>query len=228
MRKFEFSELNAFPQVKRYFSAVIFDFDGTLVDSMGTWEEVDERFCELYEVELPSNYIDEITSLSFTETARYFKEELGVNLTIDEIAAEFHRFAFSMYSEEIDLKPGVHQYLWKLRNRGVKIGIATSLSKTLLEASLKKNQIEDFFNAIAFCDECSIGKASSAVYELAAKKLSSDPKDCLVFEDLVTGIQSAKRIGMTTCGVIDKYSHQDTIQLHEASDFTIESFEELL
>lgn len=221
-----FPELEAFSQVKCDFSGVIFDYDGTLVDSMWVWESIDERFCEEYQLVLPDNYEEIITPMTFEETARWFCDRLDGELTVEDTMRRFDELALEEYSERVMCKPGVKNYLKELRRRGVSIAVATSLSRTLIRASMEYNGIADSFDAVAFCDECR-GKSEPDVYLLAASRIGSCAADCLVFEDISEGILSARRVGMTTCAVIEPYKHQNSEEIRSLADFSIESFEQL-
>jgi len=224
---FHFPELEALCPDRCDFSAVIFDFDGTLGDSMWVWENIDDLFCERHGLVLPDTYYDDLTTLSFEQTARFFQEDLGVKMTTEEIADEFNYLAHASYAGEVACKPGAHRYLEILKNRGVAIGIATSLSWYLLEAVLESNGIQEYFDDMAFCDE-SHGKGEPDVYLLAAERLGARPEDCLVFEDIVVGIESAHRAGMTAGAVIDPHYQQDSTLIKQIADFHIETFEDLL
>lgn len=222
-----FPELEALCPDKCDFSAVIFDFDGTLCDSMWVWEHIDDLFCKRHGLVLPDTYYDDLTTLSFEQTARFFQEDLGVQMTTEEIADEFNLLAHASYAGEVECKPGARSYLEVLKRRGVAIGIATSLSWYLLEAALEGNGIRDHFDDMAFCDE-SRGKGEPDVYLLAAERLGARPEDCLVFEDIVVGVESARRAGMTVGAVLDPHNQQDTDLIKKVADFHIESFEDLL
>ena len=218
-----FPEIEAFPKVRADFSAVIFDFDGTLADSMWVWEQIDDRFCEKYGLVLPETYYDSLATMTFEQTARFFREELGVQMTVEEIGDEFNELAKESYARDVLCKTGAKEYLAVLKARGAGIAIATSLSWTLLELALESNGIAGYIDDIAFCDE-SAGKGQSDVYLLAAARVGARPADCLVFEDIVPGVLSAKRAGMTVGGMLDPHQHQDEAELRAAADFCITEF----
>ena len=227
----DFPELQPFPQVNHYFSTVIFDFDGTMADSLWVWDDIDERFCEQYGLVLPDTYLDDINALSFEETAVFFREDLGLDMSVEEICEKFNELAFDSYAKDVNINPGVKKYLDILSERGVKITIATSLSWPLLEATLIHNGILDYIDDIAFCDECKNGKTESDVYLLAASRVGAKPRECLVFEDISAGLKSARRCGMTACAVMlpetsGKYDSVESVR--ESCDFWIESFEDLV
>ncbi len=219
----EFSELCNYSNVQHEFSSVIFDFDGTLANSMWVWDDIDVMFCNKFGVEIPNGLLDKLAILGFEDTANYFIEQLGVKMTVEEICAHFNDLAFDRYATEVELWPGVREYLDILANRGVGLAIATALSWPLLEAALKHNGIFEYFDDIAFCDE-SYSKDRPDVFLLAAKRIGAKPKDCLVFEDTARGTNSARSVGMTACGIYDKKRCSDRLALETSSDFVLEDY----
>ena len=225
---FEFPELEAFAPINTHFSTVIFDFDGTLGDSMWVWDDIDFRFCDEYGLVLPETYADEISAMSFEDTAKYFISDLGLQMTVPEICDKFNELAFRHYADDVLCKPGVKKYLRVLKQRGVALAIATSLSWPLLQAALESNGITEYFDDIAFCDECHKNKQYADVYLLAAQRVGARPQDCLVFEDIAPGCKSARSVGMSAVGVLDCRRNNDNTSLIQAADACIESFEELV
>lgn len=220
---FEFPEFSTFPQVRHYFSSVIFDFDGTLADSLWVWDDIDVRFCEIYDLTVPDDYYEKIDAMTFEETAVYFIEELGLDMPAEEILYHFNEMAYDRYAHEVKLLPGVKEYLELLKTRGVTMGIATSLTWPLLEAAMKNNGIDGYFDDIAFCDE-SASKEKPDVYLLAAERIGARPKDCIVFEDAPSGIASARSAGMAACQVVDKRRTALPTGQDDGADFWIENF----
>ena len=117
--------------------AVIFDLDGTLIDSMGIWAKIDEEYLGLFGHAVPENLQEEITHLTLTETANYFKEKFDIKDNVENIISTWHSMALHHYSTSIQLKDNVIPFLNKLKNNGIKIALATSNSTQLLEATLK-------------------------------------------------------------------------------------------
>ena len=206
----------------------IFDLDGTLVDSMWVWSQIDVDYLKSKGHTLPQNLNSEICHLSFTQTANYFKKRFNLSDSIENILYDWNEMAYNHYSENVKLKAGAKEFLNKLKEKNIKIALATSNSIPLLEACLKNNDIYDYFDSITTTDEVSNGKNCPDVYLLAAKKINVDPTKCIVFEDILPAIKGAKSSHMTVVAVHDEHSANDLEGIIEASDKYINSYFELI
>ena len=207
--------------------AVIFDLDGTLIDSMGIWHDIDVAYLSKYGHELPSTLQKTIEGMSFTETAIYFKEHFSLEMEIEQIKEEFNQMAFYKYRHEVPLKEGVYDFLTYLKNNRVKMGIATSNSIELVKVVLENLKINHFFDCIVTSCEVKKGKPHPDVYLEASRKLAVEPTTCLVFEDIIVGVLAGKSAGMTVCGVEDAFCHHTREEMKEVADYYIHSFFEL-
>lgn len=208
--------------------AAIFDLDGTLVDSMTVWEQIDIDYLKQNGYELPKDLKNDIIHLNFKQTAEYFKNRFKLNYSIDTILKDWNSMALNYYSNKIKLKDGVKEFLDTLQSKNIKIGLATSNSNELLEVCLKANNIYDYFDSITTTEETNKGKDSPDVYLLAAKKLEIEPKECIVFEDILPAIKSAKAAGMKVVAVKDDVSIHAKDDIVNEADKYISSFFELL
>jgi len=206
----------------------IFDLDGTLVDSMWVWSQIDIDYLKMKGYSMPENLRNEISHLSFSQTAVYFKETFNLDDSIAKISDDWHNMAFNHYSNNVKLKLGVKDFLNSLKSFKIKIALATSNSIPLLEACLKNNGIYDYFDSITTTDEVSNGKDCPDVYLLAANKLGINPRDCLVFEDILPAVQSAKAANMKVIAVEDTECVDSKEDLIKYADKYIHSFVELL
>lgn len=207
---------------------VIFDLDGTLIDSMWVWDQIDIEYLSEKNLEVPKNLNDEIGHLSFNQVAVYFKERFKLKDSLDEIKQRWSDMAYYHYSTDIKLKEGVVEFLKFLKESNIKIGLATSNSRDLLEVVLKNNNIYDYFDAITITDEVSVGKHEPDVYLLAAKKLNVSPSECLVFEDIVQSIKGAKKAEMKVIGVADSRNLDDRDEIISLTDKFITNFNEMI
>lgn len=207
--------------------AVIFDLDGTLVDSMWMWKAIDIEYLKKFNKEFPEDLQDCVQGMSFTETAQYFKDRFEIDASIDEIKEDWNKMAWDKYAKEVPLKQGVKQLLDFLKDAHIKIGIATSNSRELVELVTKSLGIDGYFDSIRTSCEVKKGKPSPDIYLLVAQDLAVKPEKCLVFEDVVHGVMAGKSAGMRVCAVYDAASENETERKKELADYYIESFEEL-
>ncbi len=208
--------------------AVLFDMDGTLVDSMWIWLDIDRDFFASHNMEFPEYLNTEIEGMGFTETAVYFKETFHLDESIEEIKQIWNDMALEKYCKETPLKPGALEFLTLLRGQGIRTGIATSNSPLLVEAFLTARDLTGYFDAVTTVCDVSRGKPDPEVYLVTAGKIGIEPERCLVFEDVPMGILAGKNAGMRVCGVEDVYAAHLREKKMELADDYIEDFTELL
>lgn len=208
--------------------AVIFDLDGTLIDSMWVWESIDIEYLGRHNIELPKELNREIEGMSFEETAAYFKKRFNLDYSIDEIAKEWNDMAWDKYENEVKLKKGVKKFLKYLKNKNIKTGIATSNSRKLAKLVLKANGIDKYIDTIVTSSDVNKGKPQPDVYLAVAQKLEEKPSKCLVFEDVLNGIIAGKRANMKVCAVYDEASSISEEEKKEAADYYIDNMEEIV
>lgn len=207
--------------------AVIFDLDGTLMDSMWVWPEIDVEYLGRYGQTLPENLQDDIAGMSFTETAVYFKKRFQIPESIEEIKEEWNRLAYDKYAREVSVKSGAAGFLQEVRRRGLKTAIASSNSRELILASLKNNNVADCFDCITTACEVSKGKPAPDIYLSVAASLGVDPGRCLVFEDIPEGILAGQRAGMRVCAVEDSFARNQIERIRSMADYYIRSYDEI-
>ena len=208
--------------------AAIFDLDGTLVNSLWVWDSIDDDYLKKHNCKAPKNLHSEICHLSFVDTAKYFKENFNITDSVEEIMAEWNDMALDAYLNKVFLRKGAKEYLELLKSKGIKIGLATSNSMELLTATLKNNNIYEYFDSITTTSEVDNGKDHPDVYLLAAKKLNVDPVHCIVFEDILHAIRGAKKANMTVVAINEDFSITDKDLIKQASDYFIDGYSELL
>lgn len=207
--------------------AIIFDLDGTLMDSMWLWDDIDIEYLGRYGYTPPDDLQKEIEGMGFTETACYFKKRFDLPDTVEEIKREWNRMAYEKYAKEVPLKKGVKNFLKKINEQGLKIGIASSNSRELIMASLRSNGVADYFDCITTSCDVPKGKPAPDVYLRVSDTLGVTPKDCLVFEDVPNGILAGKNAGMEVCAVEDEYSIDQQGEIKKLADYYIRSYDEI-
>ncbi len=207
--------------------ACIFDMDGTLIDSMWMWKDIDIEFLGRKNITIPDNLQKQIEGMNFLQTAVYFKEHFGFEESVEEIMHIWNCMAMDKYRYEVFLKDGAEDFLRYLKLHDVKLGIATSNSGKLAMCSLDSLGITDYFDAIITGNDVEKGKPDPEIYLKCAGTLGISPSKCLVFEDILPGIESAHRAGMKVCAVYDDYSADTDDWKRAQSDYYINGFADI-
>lgn len=207
--------------------AVIFDLDGSLVDSMWIWRDIDIEYLGRFGIELPGKLQTEIEGKSFSETAVYFKERFNIPDTLEQMKEDWNRMAWDKYMNEVMLKPGADDFLHYCLDKDIKLGIATSNSRQLVEAVAKARGFGKDFDCIMTACEVEKGKPSPDIYLAVADKLGVEPSQCLVFEDITPGIMAGKNAGMRVCAVEDEYSMHQIEEKKALADYYIRDYYEI-
>lgn len=208
--------------------AVIFDLDGSMVDSMWMWHEIDVEYLARHNLTVPENLQQEIEGFSFSETAEYFKKRFCLPDSIAEIKQAWNEMAWDKYMNEVPLKPGVMDFFKLCRQRSILLGIATSNSRELVTAVAGVHGLNDYFSCIMTGCDVGKGKPAPDIYLAVAKQLGIEPSRCLVFEDIIPGIMAGKNAGMKVCAVEDAYSLDQTEEKMRLADYYIRDFYELV
>jgi HAD superfamily hydrolase (TIGR01509 family) len=206
----------------------IFDLDGTLLDSMEAWKEIDIRFLEKRGISATTDYSQAVAQLGFRAAAEYTAKRYHLDEKPDDIITEWNQMASHAYAREIGLKPNAREYLQYLTDHGIPLGIATALHHETIEAALKNNGIYHLFDSFTTLQEVSRGKGFPDIYLLAAQKMGLESCECVVFEDILSGVKGAKAGGFRVCGVFDASSEHEWDLIREVCDMTILDFAELL
>lgn len=210
------------------FGGAVFDLDGTLLDSMHVWENVDRDFLKIRGLPDDAEYCECIKQMSIREAADYTISRYGLSDTPDELIAWWMERARRAYHEEVLLKDGACEYLLYLKKKNVRLSVATACEPELYIPALKRLGIYELFGGFASLREVTRGKRHPDIYLLAAERIGIKPSDCIVFDDILDGVFGAKAGGMTTVGVYDDSSKEQRAEIEDAADYYIESFRELI
>lgn len=207
--------------------AVIFDMDGTFIDSMWLWRSIDIEYLERFGHSLPDDLQKSIEGKSFTETAHYFKKRFSISDSVEEIKKEWNKMAKEYYSSKVTMKKEADKFIKYLVKENYKTGIGTSNSREMVELIMEKFELEDYFGTI--CTSCEVGKGkpNPDIYLKVAENLGVEPRECLVFEDIPMGIMAAKNAGMKVCAIYDDFSKDMDDEKKELADYYINSYEEV-
>lgn len=208
--------------------AVIFDMDGTLIDSMWIWPSIDEAYFEKYDLTEPPNFYEGMEGMSYSEVAKYFKDCFPtLPLTPEEIMDEWTNLAHERYTTQVSLKEGAIEFLDFLHEQGIRTGIATSNGRKLVDDTLKALGIEEQFASVRCACEAGAGKPAPDVYLMVADDLQVSCERCLVFEDVPMGILAGKNAGMYVCAVEDDFSKDQVEKKRRLADYYIQDYNDI-
>lgn len=185
---------------------IIFDVDGTLLDSMPFWKNVGNRFLASVGVEPKEDTEERLLSMSLYDAAIYYKNECGVPMSEQGIIDSINKMMEEFYMNEDALKPGMSEILALFHEHGIKMCIATATDRYLIEAALRKNIIDKYFLRIFTCNEVGMGKEDPLIFDTAAEYMGTDRSNTVVFEDALYAVRTAKKAGYTVIAVADAQS----------------------
>ena len=207
--------------------SAIFDMAGTLLDSMGMWRTLGSTLAQNHGAVPPPGLDLRVASLGLWEGTAYCKEACGLPGTVEELVQEIWGQIEAFYRHDVRPKPGLVRFLSILKMEGVWMYVATATDRPLAEAALKTAGIDGFFRGMITSREAGQTKREGPeIYERALRRLRSNKKDTVVFEDALHALRTAKAAGFRTAAVYDE-SEPEQEELRRLADYYIESFEEM-
>lgn len=209
------------------YNTYLFDFDGTLVDSMPAFISVMKRILDEHGISYGPDLVKIITPLGYAGTARYFRQ-LGLEKSESELTGLMNQYALSEYQYRIPAKETVIDTLIKLKEAGANLNVLTASPHSMLDPCLKRLGIYDLFTNVWSCDDFNTTKADPKIYEMAAQKLGADVCDVIFLDDNLGAVSTAMQAGMRVFGVYDKSSKEYTAEMKAVSERYIADFAELI
>lgn len=205
----------------------LFDFDGTLVDSMPTYVSAMLRILDENQISYDKDIVKIITPLGIMGTAEYFAN-MGVEMTKEEMIDLMKKYMLEAYLYHIPAKENVISVLRKLKDKGCNLNVLTASPHVTLDACLKRLGIYDLFTNVWSCDDFNTTKADPLIYKMAAEKIGESIEEILFLDDNYNADETAKKAGMLVCGVYDDSSKEYVDEIKEITDYYVYDFEELL
>lgn len=202
----------------------IFDADGTLLDSMSIWEQLGQRYLAISGMEAKPELSSILAPLTLEESSQYLKAAYRLSDSVQQITAALTGLLRSFYRDEVALKPGVAEYLRRLRAQQIPMIVASSGDKALLRTAFARLQIDGYFQDILTCSELQTNKREPTIYRRAVQVLGTAPQETAVFEDALYAIQSARRAGLITVAVADASNQAEAVRLRQTADYFIRDF----
>mgnify|MGYP005760831393 FL=1 len=207
---------------------LIFDLDGTLIDSNGVWVEVDKTFLERRGAPYTREYYEGVAHTILSNCAIFTKEYLHLEESCEEIIAEWMELAADKYGTQVPLKPHVKEYLDKCRDAGHRMAVFTACVPEHCRAAMARHGLEPYFERVIYAQELGVDKKSPAIFRKVAESLGVRPRECVLFDDSLSACKAAKAAGMTVVGVHDGWFSDTSVDMREVCDQYIRDFGELL
>ncbi len=205
----------------------LFDFDGTLVDSMPTYISAMLRILDDHGIPYEKDIVKIITPLGFIGTAEYYID-MGIQMGRDDLVALMKKSMEYDYFYNIPAKNNVISTLKKLKEQGASLHVLTASPHLTLDACLKRLGIYDMFENVWSCNDFNTTKSDPEIYRMAAKLIGKPVEEILFLDDNLNADQTAKTAGMKVCGVYDDSSKEYVDEMKAATDYYIYDFSELL
>lgn len=224
---------------------IFFDMDGTLIDSVGVWNQIDQKLIENQTNKIVDEIIiqnDRDTQLQKSSSevnpylcyCQYLKEKYKFQLSPEEIIKLRYEIAQDFLQNIIDYKPQADLIIKKLKEKNFTLAITTTTKRTNMEIyrTLNKNIIskaplDEYFDLIYTREDVAKIKPNPEVYLKAMQAFNAKLEQCIVFEDSLVGIKAAKNAGLKTVAIYDKYSNSDIEEIKQQADFFINNYAEL-
>ena len=206
-----------------------FDMDGTLIDSMQiAWEEVILKYLDDRGISYENDIISKIVTRGFMGISKYYVEELGVQSTPERLYDYFMEALEMKYQKDFPLKDGVKAFIKSLKEQGYLINVISGSPLRFVIPCLQRLEVYELFDNVLSLDSFGYTKSDTELFIKLAEVLDTSPENCIVIDDSVNAIKTAKKAGFTTIGVYEKMVKDDWEAMKSVADKTIVSFTELI
>ena len=184
---------------------LIFDFDGTLFESMIIWDTAGEMYLRSIGKEPEADLQKVLKQMSLLQSAQYIREKYDIPLSVEDIMDGVNRTVEGFYFHTVEPKPGVIDFLEELHRRNIKMCIATATDRYQVEAALQRCKMRHFFSEIFTCTEVGSGKDRPEIFRKAMEHLQTDRSNTAVVEDAYHAAFTARQDGFMVVGVYDSH-----------------------
>jgi HAD superfamily hydrolase (TIGR01509 family) len=204
--------------------AVIFDMDGVMIDSEPLWEKTERILMARRNIDYSPTYREKIVGLNQNDSAKLLKETFNLPETIKEIIAERIDILLTLYQKELEPAKGLSNLLKELTNKGFTLALASSSPRRAISFVLDKFSLREYFSGIVSGDDIQLGKPHPDIYLHTAKELGVRPEECVVIEDSINGVKSAKAARMICIAIPDRRLNQKEFK---AADLVVENLDKI-
>lgn len=206
----------------------LFDLDGTILDSLKIWNDIDLLFFKNHNLIMGEDYHIAISPLTLEETATYTKNTYKLDIDEEQIMKEWSDLAIKEYAENVNLKKGVKEFLDYLKNKNVHLAIATSCNEEMFKPCLERYGIVSYFEHFYTSQNLKINKSNTNFFKEILNEYKIEPDQILFFEDSLASMKCAKSLGFNVVAVMDKKWEKQKEEIIASSDDQIEDFSQFI
>lgn len=206
----------------------LFDLDGTILDSLEIWNDIDLLFFKNHNLIMGEDYHIAIAPLTLEETATYTKNTYKLDIDEEQIMKEWSDLAIKEYAENVNLKKGVKEFLDYLKNKNVHLAIATSCNEEMFKPCLERYGIVSYFEHFYTSQNLKINKSNANFFKEILNEYKIEPDQILFFEDSLASMKCAKSLGFNVVAVMDKKWKKQKEEIIASSDDQIEDFSQFI
>lgn len=206
----------------------LFDLDGTILDSLKIWNDIDLLFFKNHNLIMGEDYHIAIAPLTLEETATYTKNTYKLDIDEEQIMKEWSDLAIKEYAENVNLKKGVKEFLDYLKNKNVHLAIATSCNEEMFNPCLERYGIVSYFEHFYTSQNLKINKSNTNFFKEILNEYKIEPDQILFFEDSLASMKCAKSLGFNVVAVMDKKWKKQKEEIIASSDDQIEDFSQFI
>lgn len=205
----------------------IFDMDGTLLDSIGTWRGLDAMLAHEAGVLITVEEHKEIEKMTIFEAAQHFHVKHGFGKSTEAVVHVIDEYMRDYYENRATLLPGVAEFLEACAQAGVKMGVASSSASDLLDAGLRRAGVRDYFSLVLSVDDVKTSKREPLIFDVTREKLATPKGATWVFEDSLYAIATLTRAQYNTVGIFGEYQHCSFREFAKHVDIAVRDFTDL-
>ena len=206
-----------------------FDMDGTLVDSMSRgWNDVILKYLNDRNIKYQESIIVDLVTLGFMGISKFFVENLGVDKTPPELYDYFMVALEPLYQNEYPAKDGAIEFIKKLKEDGCSVNVISGSPMRFVMPCLERLGLTEILDNVFSLEEFNLTKSDKELFLTLAKRMNASPEDCVVVDDSINALKTAKSAGLYTIGIYEEAVKNSWNDVCAVADKSIKTFFELI